>query len=144
MPDLRLTGVNRVGADQLNLTFRVDAATIVYDATLPGGSAVVGRAVGLKAASGGLVELVADGQRVLGKLLQVEADGACSIAVTGVVTLPGGDAPPAVGLPIVGATLAAARGYIRAAASATAADLLAMRGTVFDPTTSTAIEVHLD
>lgn len=144
MPDARLTGTHRVGAEpQRNLTFRIDAATITYDATQPGGAAVVGRAVGLKAATAAIVELVADAQRVLGKLINVEADGACTVITEGVVQLPGGDAPPAIGTAIVGASLSAARGYVRAAAAATLADVQASRGIVLDPTTTTAVEVLL-
>lgn len=152
MADPRLTGTHRVGAEpQRNLTFRIDASTITYGgATVPNGSAVIGRAVGLVNASAGVVELVADGQKVLGKLLNVEADGACTVECEGVVLLPGGDAPPATGSAIVGATLAAARGYVRAAAASGATyaegasdDALAARGLVLDGTVTTAVEVLL-
>lgn len=151
MADSRLTGTHRVGAEpQRNLTFRIDGSTITYDSTQPGGSAVVGRAVGLKAGTAGQVELVADAQMVLGLLYVVEPDGGCGVTVEGVVRLPGGDTPPTSGKRIVGATLSAARGYVRAAAAApgtyaaaTADEIAAARGIVFDATTSTAIEVLL-
>jgi len=144
MPDARLTGTNRLGAEpQRNLTFRIDGTTITYDGTQPNGTAVAGRAVGLKSGSPGIVELVADAQMVVGLLRHVEQDGACMVVTDGVVNLPSGDAAPGVGTRIVGGTLATARGYVRAASSAVAAETVAARGMVIDNAVTTALEVLL-
>jgi hypothetical protein len=149
MPDPRTTGLHRVGAEPAQtLTFLIDNSTITFDKTQVGGSAVVGRAVQLVAA--GTVALTLDGGRVLGKLIQVETNLVCSVQCMGVVQLPGGDAPPAFGNRIVGATLSGVRGYIRAPAATGAAyaeaaadDQAAAGHRVLDAAVSTAIEVAL-
>jgi len=117
--------------------------TIVFDRTKVGGSAQVGLAVTLL--TPGKIQLAADGDRVLGRLDGVEADNKARVQMGGYMTLPGGaSATLTVGLAIVGALGAAgAKGYIRVAASGTAAELVKCRGWIEDATTTTAVKVCL-
>lgn len=95
------------------ITKKIDNSTIVFDATKANGATAVGLAVTISGDD--TVALVADGDRVLGKLLKVEADGFCTVQDTGFVSLPAGDgATVTAGQPVVGALGAAsAKGYIR-------------------------------
>jgi len=125
------------------ITALYDNVTITYSATTGGGSAVVGRAVSLSAA--GTIDLAADGEFVLGRLVKVEADGYCTVQVAGGMELPAGAAATlTVGKAIVGAASAApADGYIREVATATAAELGVCRGLIWDASTTTAVQVYL-
>lgn len=125
-------------------TFWADGTTIVYSATAPGGSVSVGLAVTF-AAGTDVVGLCADGDAVVGKLLKVEADGACTIQNKGNCTLPAGNAATITpGLKAVGALgTAAAKGYIRNVNSATAAELAKMGPFIWDNVTMTAVVVDL-
>lgn len=151
MADPRVASTNRVGSEPQNVqTFKADGSDITFDATQPGGSAVVGRAVMLTTGIG-VVRLTGAGSPVLGKLLHVENDGYCAVQIGGVVTLPKGDGTIAVGDKIVGDVVTAARGYIRGAAApgaayaeAAADESAVSRHIVLDVTTATAIEVSLD
>ncbi len=142
MPNPRKTP-SRMGNHRDNDTFIADGATILFDRTLPGGAtaAILNKAVSLSA--DGTVQLTADGEAVVGKLLEVEADLRCLVQVGGVMTLPGGlSATVTRGSKIVGATgTAAARGYVRAAASA--GDALLARGQIWSNTDATNLEVFL-
>lgn len=131
------------GKDAEYLTAYYDNSTITYSATSNGGSAVVGRAVGLSAA--GTIELAADGEDVLGKLIKVEPDGYCTVQVGGGMELPAGAAASlTVGKKIVGAASAApANGYIREVATGTAAELGVARGFIWDASDTTAVQVYL-
>ncbi len=131
------------GIGLLTATYKIDASTITYDATKTGGSAQVGLAVTLSADD--TVALVADADAIEGKLLSVEADGMCTVQVGGYMTLPGGaSATLTRGLAIVGALGAAsAKGYIRVAASGTAAELVKCRGGIVRNGTTTAVVVKL-
>jgi hypothetical protein len=121
--------------------FIIDASTITYDVTQVLGSAQVGLAVTLSAAK--TVALTADGDAVIGKLLQVESDGKCAVQTEGWCQLPGGTgATLTLGTKIVGALLSAARGYIRTAASGTATELVKARGFIGDAGTTTAVWVR--
>lgn len=126
------------------VTKTIDNSTIVYDATKINGSASAGLAVKLSAA-GAIVALVQDGDPVDGVLVSVEDDNFCTVQVEGFATLPGGaSATITQNLKFVGALGASsARGYIRAIAPATLADVAAGRGRIVDPTTSTAVVVEL-
>jgi len=120
-------------------TFIVDGSTLVFDRTVPRGTAAAGRAVGIKSTTDNVVELVADGQAILGRIERIEPDGKCVVQVGGYMKLPGGLAAALTrGGKLVGATgTAGARGYVRAAAPATLADVAAARGQVVevvDPT----------
>lgn len=96
-----------------------DGSTITFSASAKDGSAVVGRAVGLVAGTQNTIELVADGQAVLGRLDKVEGDGGCTVQVEGQCYLPAGDSQTLVrDSKIVGALGASsAKGFIRSAVS---------------------------
>lgn len=134
---------NNEGIGQVIETFAIDNSTITYSATEEGGSAAVGLAVTLSAAR--TVALAADADRVIGKLIAVEADGTAAVITKGVVTLPGGSgATLTLNLPIVGDLGAAsAKGYIRVSDSAVAAEINKSRGFIEDAGTATAVVVHL-
>lgn len=132
-----------VGVGYIAYTYPHDN-TIVYDATKAGGSAQVGLAVTLEANNA--VSLVGDGEQVEGKLVKVEPGGFCVVQTGGVVELPGGNgATLTAGAKIVGALNASsAEGYIKAAASGTAAHHVVSRGTIIDSSTATAVVVRLE
>jgi hypothetical protein len=129
-----------------DLTFKIDNSTITYDATKANGAAttMIGKAVTLSADD--TVALAADADAVLGKLISVEGDNKCSVRVHGYVTLPGGNGATLTrGVAIVGALNASSeKGYIRIAASATAAEIVKSRGTIINNGTTTAVGVLLD
>lgn len=132
--------------DEINpefVTFKIDDSTITYSATETNGSAQVGLAVALSAAE--TVELVGDGEEVVGKLISVEPDGYCTVQVGGYMTLPGGSgASLTLGKKIVGDLGAAsAEGYIREVATAVAAELGVARGMIIDASVTTAVVVRL-
>lgn len=119
------------GIGAVTATFAIDASTITYDATKAGGSAQVGLAVTFSADR--TIQLVGDGEFVLGKLLTVESDGYATVQTHGYMTLPGGTGATLTrGAAIVGDLLVAAEGYVRAAASGTAAELIVCRGFIID------------
>lgn len=130
MADPRDT-VEYEGIGSLTATYKIDATTITYDATQEGGSAQVNLAVTLSADR--TIGLVGDGEMVLGKLLLVESDNKATVQTHGYMTLPGGTGATLTrGAKIVGDLLVAAEGYVRAAASGTAAELLVARGFIVD------------
>lgn len=142
MSDPRLNAdINGKNAKYLTAYF--DDSTITYSATTNGGSSAVGYAVALSAA--GTIELVGDGEEVLGLLVKVEPDGYCTVQVGGGMELPGGSgADLTVGKKIVGDLGAgAAEGYIREVATATAAELGLARGFIWDASDTTAVQVYL-
>jgi hypothetical protein len=120
--------------------------TIVFNDDLPGNSAQVGRAVTMVGEAVKTVSLVAAGERVAGRLELVEGDGNCVVTVTGNVELPAGTGALLVqGLPIMGALLGAAEGYIDTVpAVATAASAQNGRGQLIDGSTTTKCVVLLD
>jgi hypothetical protein len=125
-------------------TFIADGVTITYDRTLPGGTtaAILNKAVSLSA--DGTVQLAADAEAVVGKLLLVEADLRCTVQTGGVCTLPSGaGATITRGAKIVGDLDGAARGFIRAAAAGVAAELLVARGQIWSNADTAAVEVNL-
>jgi hypothetical protein len=135
--------VSHVGIGFFAETFLHDD-TIVYSTDEEGGSEQVGLAVTIE--SSNTVSLVGDGENVAGKLIKVEPGGVCVVQTGGTVELPGGDgATLTPGTQIVGDLGAAsAEGYIRSAASATAAELIVARGQIIDATTATAVVVRLE
>lgn len=144
MPDPRST----VEFDDIGIvtaTFKIDNSTIVYTAADARGAvaAMLDKAVTLSADD--TVALCADGDAIVGKLLSVESDGFCTVQVGGFTKLPGGAAATLTrGATIVGALGAAsAKGFIRSAASATAAELVKARGRIIRNTTTTAVVVQL-
>jgi hypothetical protein len=142
MADPRKTvSFSRIGAR--DVSYKIDASTITYDATQPNGSAQVGLAVTLSADD--TVALTADADFVLGKLLKVEADGYCTVQESGHMELPAGaSASITRGKTIVGALQSgSAKGYIREVATGTAAELGKARGFIHNNATSTAVKVYL-
>jgi hypothetical protein len=114
-------------------TFIIDNSTIVYDATKANGAAttMIGKAVTFSADR--TIQLVGDGEFVLGKLIKVEADNRATVQVGGFMTLPGGTSATLTrGKAIVGDLLVSAEGYIREVATATAAELGVCRGFIVD------------
>lgn len=141
MADPRLTPSN-LGVDPEYRTYLIDASTILYSATTANGSAQVGLAVTFSAAK--TVALTADGDRVVGKLIQVEPNSICRVQIEGPVTLPAGTgASLTLGKAIVGALLGAAKGYIREVATGTAAELGRETGWIVDATDTANVEVEL-
>ena len=144
MADPRLAvSFAEIGA--LYASFKSDGVSIVYNATVDNGadSDTIGHAVNLSAAD--TVQLAADGEAVLGKLIKVEADGICTVQIRGAMTLPGGNgASLTLGKKIVGALDGSSKkGHIREVATATAAELGLARGFIVDAGTTTAVELFL-
>ncbi len=112
--------VDYTGIEQERVTYKIDGATIIFDANADGGSAAVGRAVEISADD--TVALANDNGPVHGRLELVEADGMCVVTTDGYVTLPGGQAAVLTpGRPIIGALGAGgARGHIKQAPAASA------------------------
>lgn len=130
-------------------TFAVKSGgSIAYDRTYEGNSPEFGRAATLSAA-GGEVDLCADAEAVLGKLLKVEKDPTftyvCTVQIAGLMTLPGGSGATLTrGKKIVGDLGAAsAKGYIREVATGTAAELGVARGLIIDAADTAAVVVAL-
>jgi hypothetical protein len=118
-------GRNQVAYDDINydaLTFKADNSTITFDATQPNGipAAVTGRACTISAAD--TVALAADADAIIGKLIKVESTGGqvwATVQHKGMATFGGGTAAALnLGQGVVGALLAAAKGYVRAAVAA--------------------------
>lgn len=124
-------------------TYIIDASTITFSDLEENGSAQVDLAVTFSADN--TVALCADGDFVLGKLILVESDGKCTVQIGGFMSLPGGaSATLTRGLAIVGALGASsAKGYIRVAASGTAAELAKCRGFIQANGDPTAVLVRL-
>lgn len=122
-------------------TFLIDNSTITYSSSQVNGSASVGLAVKMSAAK--TVALAADGDAVIGKLIQVFADNTATVQVGDVLVLPAGNgASLTLGKKIVGALNASsAAGYIREVATGTAAELGKARGAILDAGTTTAVKV---
>jgi hypothetical protein len=146
------------GIDVETVTMKIDGVTIVYDKTQPGGAVGVGRAVSLVGGtSDDMVELAADNGVIYGKLLDVQADGFCTVQVGGYADLPGGNgATLTITGKIQGALNAAsARGFIKivpetVSASPTQAEIQALwraaktRGTIVNNDVTTAVWVDLN
>lgn len=127
-------------------TFLVTGSNITYDSDEEGNTAQQDLAATLS--TNGVVDLVGDGEMVLGRIEKAETDGTnvwVSVQIHGMMTLPGGaSADLTEGKHIVGDLGAAsAEGYIREVATATAAELGVDRGFIVDPGTTTAVMVWL-
>jgi hypothetical protein len=123
-------------------TYKADGVTIVYDATLVGGSAAVGLAVTESADD--TVALCADGDEVRGKVILVESDGKVNVQDGGYMTLPAGTGASLTrGKKIVGALLSSAKGYIREVATGTAAELGKARGSIINASDTANVVVDL-
>ena len=139
-----------LGFDEIGMvvaTFAVKSAgSITYDRTYEGNSPEFGRACAMTAASE--VDLCADADCVVGKLLKVEKDPTytyvCSVQVAGLMTLPGGTGATLTrGKKVVGDLLVADKGYIREVDTAVAAELGKMRGFIIDASDTAAVVVAL-
>lgn len=137
------TDVSNIDVGGVYRTYKIDNSTITYDVTKAGGSTQVGLAVTLSADD--TVALAADGNGILGKLILVEGDGKCNVMTEGTMTLPGGNGATLTLMgTIVGALNASAgKGYIRSAASGTAAELVLARGRIENNDTTDAVVVTL-
>ncbi len=138
-------GRNQVAYDEIRydaITMKIDGVTITHTATAANGAAttMIGKAVSLSADD--TVQLAADGEAIFGKLLKVEHDGFASIQRWGFVALPSSGTITR-GTRIVGALATAARGYIRSAVAATAAETAVARGTVVNIADTAAVWVDL-
>lgn len=128
------------------LTLEADS-TIVYDAATRGTN-LRNRAVTMVGSR--QCALAADGDRVLGSIDHVEADGRVVVIVDGSVNFIQGDTTVVIGTGIVGMTLSAVRGYIRSAVvptgsyvQGTATDASRGRGVVLDIADTASIKVWL-
>lgn len=104
-----------IGTDYVTLKYD---ASIVFDPTLPGHCAAIGRLVTLTGDQ--TVGLAADAQKIFGQLTNVDKDGMCTVCFEGFIIVPGGTAATlTIGAPAVGALGAAgAKGYVRAGIAA--------------------------
>ena len=117
-----------------NVTAFADNSTI----TVATAAACIGLAVTISADD--TIALAADGQPVIGKLLKVEADLACTVQVRGFATLPGGTGATLTrGRRLCGALLVAAPGYVRTIATGTAAESNAAGPVAWNVGTTTAV-----
>jgi hypothetical protein len=142
MADPRATpNVNNL--DPTYATFTADNSTITYDATKARGAAttMLDKAVSLSADK--TVQLASDGEAIVGRLDHVEPGPVAVVQYDGTTALPGGaSATLTLGTAIVGALGAAsAKGYIRSAASGTAAELIKCRGQIWDASDTTNVVV---
>lgn len=137
----------REAASHLGIGYKAETyahdSAIVYDATKVGGSASAGLACTL--ISAGTVSLTGADEQVEGKLIKVEPNGFCVVQNGGNMQLPGGSAATlTVGAKIVGALgSASAEGYIKAAASGTAAHHVISRGEIVDASDTANVVVRL-
>lgn len=133
----------RIGAHQE--TFSIDNSTITYDKTKSYGSAQAGLDLAVTLSGNGTVALAADGEKVIGTLALVEADGKCAVNTGKYVKFKGGTgASLTPGKAIVGALRSSAKGYIREVATGTAAELGRQTGAIIDAADTDAIVVKLD
>lgn len=136
-------GVKFPGIDYRAETFEIDDSTITYDAAEENGSAEVDLAVTLSAAD--TVALVADGEGILGKLIQVTKDNKAVVQTRGYLTLPGGtSASLTLMKKVVGDLSGSDKGYIREVATGTASELGVARGRIENAGTTTAVVVYLE
>ncbi len=126
-------------------TFKIDNSTIAYDGTKARGAATTMLDKAVTLSTDDTIALAADGDAIIGRLEQVESDNYATVQVGGHTSLPGGAAATlTLGSTIVGALGAAsAKGFIRSAASGTAAELVKARGAIINNDTTTAVVVDL-
>jgi hypothetical protein len=131
--------INWRGVVGPDVTVWIDNSTITYSATVPGGSAAVGKAV--KLSDDSTVALATDGSMVLGELRDVKPDGSATVRMKGAVRLPGGNgAALTIGKAV---NAQAAGGYIREVATGTAGELGLCRGMIVTNNDTAAVDVVL-
>ncbi|MGE0131869.1 MAG: hypothetical protein AB7U82_27615 [Blastocatellales bacterium] len=125
--------------------FKIDGVTITFDKTKSYGSDQAGKKLAVTLSADGTVALCADGDPIIGRLERVEGDNKATVAVNGCLGfLKGNGATVTRGAAIVGALGASsAKGYIRDAASGTAAELVKCRGVIYDVSSDTNVVVEL-
>jgi len=142
MPDPRAT-LAYEGVDAEYVTYQIDNSTITYDATKANGAATTTLDKAVTLTAGNLLALCADGDAVVGRLDTVTSDNYARVQSEGFTTLPGGtSATLTPGTVAVGALLGAAKGYIRSAASATAAELVKAGPVIENAADATAVVVQ--
>lgn len=143
MPDPRAT-LSSEGIDAEYKTYAIDNSTITYDATKANGAATTMLDKAVTLSGNDIVALCADGDPVIGRLDAVTSDNYARVQVEGFTSLPGGaSAALGLGLVAVGALGAAsARGYIRQAASGTAAETIKSGPTIENAADTTAVVVQ--
>lgn len=131
---------NGIGAEQVTVKY---GASIVYDESLPGNCAALGRAV--RISGNAQVDLTTDASVIVGKLVNIDKDGFCAIQYDGFCTLPGGTAAAlTAGSKVVGALGGVSTtdpGYIRNAAAGGETEQSDARA--WDATDATAVAVNL-
>ena len=133
------TGINEVGYRAES--YKYDAS-IIFDATKERNSSQVDLAVTAK--GNGIVGLAADGEKIVGKLELVEADGICAVQVEGGCELKGGTgATLTAGSAIVGALNGGNKGYIRNVAPATLAEVAVAKHEIYSAADATKVSVML-
>lgn len=151
MPNPRNTIV-RQEINWRRMIFNIDNSTIVFDKTKIGGSASCPQsgAVGFLAvtlSADNTVALAADGDAIIGALELVEGDNRATVIVGGddIPFRGGASATLTRGGTIVGALGAAsAKGFVRSAASGTAAELVKARGRILANGDTSNVIVQLD
>lgn len=141
-------GRNQVGYDDIGydgITQKIDGTTITYDVTKANGIGVAaGTGLAVTFTADDTVGLCADGDAVIGKLLKVDSDGFCTVMTDGFTTLPS-NGTITRGTKAVGALSGGgARGYIRSANSATAAELIKEGPIIWATGDATNVVVEFD
>jgi hypothetical protein len=138
----KTTSFNEVDAHYS--TYAIDNSTITYDGTKANGFGWThaGRSVALSADK--TVKLAGDGDRVIGRIDGVESDNFCRVQDDGYMPLPGGSGASLTrGKSIVGAVDGSSNpGFIREAASGTAAELVKDSGVIVDNSDTAAVIVQ--
>ncbi|MBV9210634.1 MAG: hypothetical protein JOZ52_08400 [Acidobacteria bacterium] len=146
---------NTIGYDEIKSwdeTRIIDGVTITYDVTKKGGSAQAqamqtGQGMlAVKLSGDGTVALADDGDAIEGGLIHVEADGKCLVRVGGNIPfLKGTGATLTRDFKVVGDTGGSGgtqKGYVREAASGTAAELNKGRGQILDTSDTNKVYVR--
>ena len=126
--------------DWVRKTYKIDNSTITFDKTKLGGSASCPQSgayglLAVKLSTDDTIALAEDGDAILGGLELVEGDNFATVVVSGedIPFRGGASATLTLGATIVGALGASsAKGYIRSAASGTAAELVKARGAIIN------------
>jgi Tfp pilus assembly protein PilW len=139
---------NVLSFDEVGVQYRsfiIDNSTITFDSTKPYGSAQAGAQLAVSFSAAKTVQLASDGEALVGRLEKVEADLKATVAVKGCLAFKGGQsATLTLGTAIVGALGAAsAKGFVRSAASGTAAELIKCRGQIYDAGDTSNVWVEL-
>lgn len=135
--------VDFTGLHADHATYEIDNSTITYSDTAANGSSQVGLAVTLS--GNNTIELVGDGEGVLGKLISVDKQNKGVVQTGGHMTLPGGSGATLTRMKAIVGDLgaASAEGYIREVNTAVAAELGVARGFIQDTADTANVGVRL-